>query len=680
MNDRNTPRHQRPSGLRKFLFGTPYYPEHWSEADRAEDPQRMASAGMNVVRMAEFAWDRIEPAVGKLDFSLFDETIARLGEVGIDTILCTPTATPPRWLTIQHEDWLRVDENGRRMEHGSRQHCCTTNEEFRAESRRITQAMAAHFAGHPRVIGWQTDNEFNCHFQRCYCQACVEGFRAWLKGKYGAIDKLNAAWGNAFWALTFDSFDAIPLPYPNSRPCYPNPTHELDYDRFVSDAVIEFQRQQVRILREVNPGWFVTHNGMFPLIDYWKFTEDLNFLGVDVYPGFGVKSNPMDSVWPAILNERCRASSGGYIIPEQQSGPGGQKPYLLATPAPGQMRLWAYQSIAHGADGVLHFRWRSCRFGAEEYWCGVLDHDNIPRRRYEEFSQEGQELQRIGPKILDTVLDVQAAVCMDYDQEAAYSTLPLGLPSPENQRDLAYRELWLRHLPCGLIQSADSFEGLKLLVWPSGPLMDSALAERMRKFVQEGGVLVVTARSATRNRDNQVIAQTPPGLLADLCGVTVEEFGKLEPGEMLLTVGGVPVQSGAGYEILSLNGAEAESDWLPMAGDGPSAVAGKPAIAVHSVGKGVAMYVGTFLSEANIDAILDLAMGYTDIHPLARTAKGVEVTRRYGPGCRLLFLVNHTRQHQSVEDLPEGMDLLSEKACPGQLTLPPFGVAIIEEA
>jgi beta-galactosidase len=168
-----TPIHLRPSQFPNFLFGVAYYPEHWPRDQRLADPARMAAADVNVVRLAEFAWDRMEPRLNEFDFSLFDETINRCGDVGIDTILCTPTAAPPRWLTAAHPDWLRVDADGRTMTHGSRQHCCTTNRGFRAASRRITQAMADHFAANPRVIGWQTDNEFHCHFSECHCPACL---------------------------------------------------------------------------------------------------------------------------------------------------------------------------------------------------------------------------------------------------------------------------------------------------------------------------------------------------------------------------------------------------------------------------------------------------------------------------------------------------------------------------
>ena len=677
------PRHQRPTRLKKFLFGVPYYPEHWTAQERDTDPQRMAEAGVNVVRMAEFAWDRMEPAPGKLGFSLFDETIARLAAVGIDTILCTPTATPPAWLTAGRDHWFRVDAAGKRMYHGSRQHVCTNNEEFRAESRRITAAMAEHFSPNEHVIGWQTDNELYCHMSECYCDSCQAGFRAWLSQRYGTIAALNEAWGTAFWALTYDDFDQIRLPDPNPRPANANPAAELDYYRYISDSVIEFQKQQVKILRAAQPRWWVTHNGLFGHIDYWKFAADLDFLAVDVYPGFTKTRDPVELFWASYINQRCRASSGGYVVPEQEAGAGGSKRGIHRTPGPGQMRLWAYQSIANGADGVLHFRWRTCRFGAEEYWRGVLDHDNVPRRRYAELAQEGAELKRLGPKILHTVQDVRAAVLIETEQTDAHRTMSLTLPSPEDQGRIALRQMWLRHLPCGLVQTADSFDGLTLLWLPSMRLMDEALAARLEQFVAAGGTLVVTAHSGTRDRNNQVIALTPPGLLAKMCGITMEEFSR-EDAEwpVHMKVAGTDdnrIICGGGYEMLALHGAEALATWTAPREFGPCAAEGQPAISLNRFGKGQVVYVGTFLSDANAGEIMDLVLDQAQIPPLADCAGGVEVTRRHAPGRHLTFVLNHHTTPQTIRRLPAGAELISSRPCTGEWMLEPYGVAIIEE-
>ncbi|MGE9291249.1 MAG: beta-galactosidase [Puniceicoccales bacterium] len=674
------PRHQTPTSLERFLFGAPYYPEHWSGKDREEDPQRMADAGVNVVRMAEFAWDRIEPQPNQFDFSLFDDTIEKMASHGIQTILCTPTAAPPRWLSRSHPDWMRVNADGIPMTHGSRQHFCTNQPGFREESVRITTAMAEHYRDNPHVIGWQTDNEFYCHIDECYCPACLTAFQTWLQEKYGRIDTLNQSWGTSFWALTFDHFEEIPFPYRN-RPTHPNPGHMQDYYRFLSASVTEFQSGQVAALRQANPDWWISHNGTFFHIDHWKFAEELDFYGVDVYPGFSAAPGlpDPDPVWAVLKHQDCRAASGNYVVFEQQGGAGGQTHYSHATPRPGQMRLWAWQAVANGADGILHFRWRSCRFGAEIYWNGILDHDNVPRRRYREFAQEGAEFRKLGPKLLGTVQKVEAAILVETDQDEAHTILPYGKPGPWDQRKHLLRALQQRHIATGLVDARDSFDGIKLLFLPGFVLMDDVLAQKLRNFVEQGGTLVASARTATRDRNNHVLSQTPPGWLSALFGITVEECGGNDPLPFELAENSLPYDTY--YEILQpIPGQDPQilARWGHPAGMAPHAAPGTPAATLHSSGNGKALYLGTFFGSSNTAALVDLSLAQTSVSPLAKAPPAVEITCRTDGNRTLLFLLNHDGAKQLVEDLPPGVNLLTGSDSDSSISLPAYGVAVIE--
>ena len=673
--------HRRAADVPQFLFGAVYYPEHWDAEIRETDAPRMAAAGFNCVRMGEFAWDLMEPEEGTYQFELFDRTIAELGDQGISTILGTPTATPPRWLTFSHPEVLRVDADGVRMQHGSRQHACPSSELFRYYSRAITRAMSEHFADNSHVIGWQTDNELNCHFSECHCSNCQSAFQTFLEDKYEDIDVLNEVWGNRFWAITYQNFSQIPTPK-LGRPAYPNPAHLLDYYRFISWVTARFQHEQVEILREVQPRWFVTHNGTFEHIDYrGTFGRDLDFLSYDVYPFFDTDPDHRP-ISQAFNLDHARAWTGNFMIPEQQSGPGGQGSYLHDTPEPGEIRRMAYTSLARGADSLLFFRWRTCRFGAEAYWCGILDHDNVPRRRYEEIKTLGEELEVIGPEILGTQVRVDVGIASsDMGVYDAHDTLSLGLPSPKTVAESIHGVCLGRGYAVGCVHPSDDLSGLKVYMIPHWALFNEAWIPNLQTYVEQGGLLVVGARTATKDWHNNVIGETPPGPLVRLAGVRVAEYGRQnapEPrplGIQLLHPEKVTVPTRHWYEQLTIQpGTHTIGRWsgrhLNL----------KPAITLRQVGDGSVMYVGTYLTTELVNTLIPVLESYADtLKPLWSAApEGVQVVVRENDEKQLWFFVNSTDQVALVSEVPEGDELISGKPAQSRTYLKKNEILVIK--
>jgi beta-galactosidase len=675
------PSHKRPTNLKRFYYGSPYYPEHWDEQTRAQDPERMAAAGWNMVRMAEFAWDLMEPEEGRYDFSLFDQTIERMGEKGIYTMMCTPTATPPRWLTEKFPDMLRANADGVRMQHGSRQHVCYSSPDLREYSRKITRAMAEHYKDNLYIAGWQTDNEINCHFPECHCPSCQDSFREFLREKYNEdIQALNQAWGAAFWAQTYTSFDQIETPK-REQPTHANPSAELDYFRYISWSVTRFQRDQVEILREVQPEWFVTHNGMFRHIDYrGPFTTDLDFISYDVYPffNFSPSTRPLSH---AFNMDQARAWSGNYMVPEQQSGPGGQTHYFHDTPEPGEMRRMAYTSIARGADSLLFFRWRTARFGAEEYWCGVLEHDNKPRRRYQEASQLGAELKRVGPALLGTHVFVNVGVAAsDQDVTDAHLALHMGLPAPDQVARTVHGFFLKRGYAIGCVHPSDDLSDLNLYVIPHWASFRSEWVANLTDWVNRGGVLVIGGRTGSKDMNNHVISETPPGVLSALAGVTVEEYGKQNaPEERTLWAyfSAEQAETRHWYEVLQpLEGQEIET----LATWKGRHLAGLPAVTCRKVGQGLVIYAGTYFTEeflASLLAEIEKLRPVQKLWPFA--PEGVQVVCRKSDEKELWFFINDSDKPAEIEKAPaEGVDLIADQAVEGAFTLEPNGVAVIQ--
>src|SRR5690606_7677345 len=194
-------------------LGVCYYPEHWPEEFWARDAARMAEVGIKFVRIGEFAWSKLEPMPRALRLDWLVRAMDVLGAAGLKVIVGTPTATPPRWMVDKHPDKLAVDAEGRRRGFGSRRHCDFSHLGYREEAARITRILAEALGDHKALAGWQTDNEYGCHGTTySYSPAARDGFRAWLRLRYGNIEALNQAWGTVFWSMEYNGFEQIELP------------------------------------------------------------------------------------------------------------------------------------------------------------------------------------------------------------------------------------------------------------------------------------------------------------------------------------------------------------------------------------------------------------------------------------------------------------------------------------
>ncbi len=668
--------HRRPIHTERFHFGAAYYPEHWEPEYLKRDAQRMREAGFNLVRLAEFSWHLLEVEEGRFDFAWLDHAISVLAEEGIDSMLCTPTAAPPRWLTRRYPQVLREDAHGRRMQHGSRQHASHFSEEFRVCSRHISEAMAQHYARNEHVLGWQTDNEFHCHFAEDHCEAAQQAFRDFLKLKYqGDLHALNHAWGTGFWAQHVDSFDDILTPRAEA-PTHQNPSQVLDYQRFLSWGVTRFQQEQVEILRRANPEWWITHNGCFGSIDYrGPFTEELDFLSYDSYPFFDL--DPGQRRFSHSFNlDYVRAYSGNFMVLEQQSGPGGQTGYLHDTPEPGELRRMAYASIAHGADGLLFFRWRSCRFGAEEYWCGILDHDDVPRRRYREVKQLGEELQRIAPELLGSSVHIDVAVAaVDFDAQAAHHALHHGLPGPRQAAEELHRVFHEQGFATGVVHPAEELSGISLCVIPHMPLFKAEWVPGLEAWVREGGTLVVGPRTATKDEHNQVLAETAPGCLRELCGVQVQEMGRQNRPDLrplTLELGGEELQSDRWYEQLQVDeGVDCLARWNSRH------LSGSAAISCRRLGEGRVIYSGSWLNAELMQMLIRWLQNEAGLMIPESLAPGVERVIRKHPDGRELHLYLQHGEEAAYLSLPAGMkSLIGDVDARGGIRLEASGVCV----
>ncbi|HUI44234.1 MAG TPA: beta-galactosidase, partial [Terriglobia bacterium] len=656
-----------------FIYGVDYYPETWSESQREKDAQMMQAAGINFVRLAEFAWVKMEPSEGRYDFEWLDRALKVLNAHGIKAVLGTPSASPPAWLMAKYPDIAAMSPEGIRYRYGSRRNYCLHNPHYLAAVRAIVTAMAEHYHNHPGVLGWQIDNELGS--PDCYDPDCQAAFQKWCQAKYHSLDALNSAWGTVFWGHTYTAWTQIPLPWNTLGNVY-NPSLALDYHRFFSDATRDFLVMQADILRRIAPGQAITHNemGMFDNIDYSSLNTALDFVAWDNYPLFD--SNFANYEGPGLAHDLMRGSKGqqNFMVMEEQGGLPGWTTFWGRQAPPALYRVWAYQAIAHGADGVCYFRWRTSPYGTEQYWQGVLDQDSYPNARYQVVSQMGKELEQISDLLRGSHPVAQAAMLVSPDTRWAFHIQPLVKEFDYNrQLHLFYDALRRQGVNVNVVFPRGDFSPYKIIVAPSLFVVDPALTGKLTEFVRGGGTLVLTYRTGVKDEHNVFTRQTLPGPLASLAGVAIHDYDPhIDQPQEIVEADGTRYPARVWFDILSPETAET------LATYGKNYYAGRAAVTLNKVGDGRVYYVGTESPSAEFyDRLTSRMLPEAGVERGPRLPDGVEIAEREKAGRKIVFLLNYTANKEKVDLSRSYRDALTGVAGPTAVELPEYGVRVL---
>ena len=674
--------------FKEMTAGVCYYPEHWPKEMWRDDLRRIRESGISVIRIAEFAWTIFEPVEGTFSFDFFDEFLAVAEEEGIKVIFGTPSATPPAWLTERYPEVLNARKDGVLLRHGGRRHYNYNSPVYRKLTARIVEQLARHYGQHPCLVGWQIDNELNCETSEFYSEADHAAFRSFLKEKYGTLDALNTAWGTVFWSETYTDWEQLQCPRPviNNGD---NPHLMLDYRRFVSASCLSFAGMQAEIIRKYKkPGDFITTNGLFGDMDNHKLQQDsLDIYTYDSYPNFAfeIDRDPKhskdlnDRKWTRNLTE-TRSVCPHFGIMEQQSGGGGWTSRMeMPAPRPGQLTLWAMQSVAQGADFISFFRWRTCAFGTEMYWHGILDYDGRDNRKLAEVKDFISKMKTLDP-VCGAENAAGFALLKDYDNifDSETDIWHRRIASASEKEIFAASEL--NHTPYNIVYMKEETElaelaAYKVLVYPHPFIMSEKRAEVLKQYVANGGTLIVGCRSGLKDMNGKCVMLPQPGLLQELTGTDVRDFTYTSPNEddIYAVWDGGKIMTPVFNDVLTpLPGTEV------LAAYGNGYYKGEAALTRHAYGKGQVLHLGSTFTREGFKELLAYAGALEPFREIVTAPEDVEVVLREKDGQRFLFVLNFMAEERTITLHKPGTLLYTGGTVQGEVTLPAFGTAVYQ--
>ncbi len=505
--------------MKKLWHGVCYYPELWPMEEVDRDIAEMKKLGINVIRIGEFTWSTLEPSEGKISTKFLREVMDKFHAADIAVVFCTPTPTPPVWLTHSHPDRLFVNAEGERLIHGARQHVSYEHPAVRKACFRIVEAIAKDLGDHPALIAWQIDNELKCHVAEDFSPAAIVAWHNWLKKRYVTIDRLNENWGTHMWSTYYQSFEQVPAPL--KTPFLHNASLSTAYRLFNRESIAEFSDMQCDIIRlhskapithNTNPAFNVSHERLF---------KNLDFAAYDAYPS--------SNEWQALVfrSDMYRAAKPGrpfWLMETSVSHNGWLGNHSAMHP---ERFLMAEAVLIYGlgGEGVNYWLWRQQRTGAEINHSAVMSSWFKPTTGYEQVKLVEAARQQLEPlMIASKPLVPDIAVTWSDHARAMIETEPMdkevGFPETYNGVvQFWHGVLFAQGYHRDVRFEGASLEGLKLLITPAMPYVSEEFLQRVLAFVKAGGIWLIAPGTGTRTREHTIHTDTGLGILDTVAGV-----------------------------------------------------------------------------------------------------------------------------------------------------------------
>lgn len=670
-------------------IGVDYYPEQWDRSLWEQDVCRMKEAGVEIVRMAEFAWSCLEPKEGVYDFSWLDEIIDLFEANGIEVFLCTPTCTPPQWLFEKYPEVIQVDKSGQRIPIGIRGHRCLNNALYREKCTQIITKMVEHYREKSCVTGYQIDNELEAN--HCCCPTCIQKFQEFVKKKYKTIERVNQAYGNRVWSGEYTDFSQIKPPFGPFQ-TWLNPSYMLDFNRYASQSTVEYVEFQRELIHSLNPKAVITTNNWLceNMPDFYDMFEKLDFVSYDNYPTTNLPKDIETLYSHAFHLDLMRGiKKKNFWIMEQLSGGLGSWAPMSETVYPGMLKGYSLQAMAHGADTILHFRWRTAVAGAEMFWHGIIDHNNVLGRRYEEFKELCQTMKKLS--YLDgSIIKNKVAILYSSEQEYGFKIQPQVEGMHYFTQLKAYHDAFTcLGVGVDIVDAKSDLDEYTLVVAPTMYITDKTLEEHFKKYVKQGGHLVLTNRSGVKDTNNQCIMSPLPTVFSEITGAIVKEYNPIGEKEECIEIRSEQWknicdrqndQSSTQKRYIQschlwcdiLDPKQAET----LAVYGTDFYEGAAAITQNSYYEGIGYYVGTVPDRRGMISFAKLLLENASIPYMESLPYGVEVTERRNDTKNWELYFNNTMHKQHFDVIVRHKDQTVKKHT---LDLQPFEMKILEK-
>ncbi|MEG1426166.1 MAG: beta-galactosidase, partial [Oscillospiraceae bacterium] len=515
----------------QLIHGADYNPEQWLRYPEVlkKDIELLKEAHMNSVSVGIFSWAHLEPQEGVYDFDWLEEIINNLYANGIYTVLATPSAAKPLWMSEKYEEIRRVNKAGVRDLSGVRHNHCYTSPYYREKVRQINTKLAERFSKHPGVILWHVSNEYG---GECYCPLCQEAFREWLKNKYKTLDNLNHAWWTDFWSHTYQDWSQVRPPMLNGEMS----VHGLniDWKRFVTHQTVDFCRAEIDAVKKVNPEIPTTANlmGFFDGLDYYKFKDVIDVVSWDNYPKWHHGDNVAIAQYSACSHDLMRGvMQQNFLVMENTPSCVNWTP-VSKLKKDGVHYLSALQALAHGSNSIQYFQFRKSRGSFEKMHGAVVDHvGNGDTRVFREITKVGKTLEELSAGLYNTQVKAEVAVIYDWENRWAVD----DSAGPRRGKNLTedggagesgmhyvetvmkhHRSFWNEGVNVDVLDMDADFSGYKIVVAPMLYMFRSGIEKKLRSFVENGGTLVSTYSSGIVNDTDLCYLGGWPGEMMDV--------------------------------------------------------------------------------------------------------------------------------------------------------------------